>query len=119
MATELDPSITTSDNLSGQVVALKGNLPEVRSKINISVELMEHMVGGDGSSADKIHPLRNNEMLMINVATATSVGITRNAEKKKTNLELRLPICVDPGQRVSLSRRIGSRWRLIGYGIIQ
>tara|TARA_B100001142_G_scaffold328702_2_gene389536 strand:+ start:1 stop:918 length:918 start_codon:yes stop_codon:yes gene_type:complete len=119
MATELDPSITNSDNLSGQVVALKGNLPEVRSNVKISVNLMEHMVGGDPNNPDKIQPLRNNEMLMINVATATSVGVTRNAEKTRTNLELRLPICVDSGQRVSLSRRIGSRWRLIGYGIIE
>jgi translation initiation factor 2 subunit 3 len=119
MATELDPSITNSDNLSGQVVALKGNLPDVRSNIKISVNLMDHMVGGNSSNPDKIQPLRNNEMLMINVATATSVGVTRNAEKTRTNLELRLPICVDSGQRVSLSRRIGSRWRLIGYGIIE
>ncbi len=119
MATELDPSITTSDNLSGQVVALKGSLPEIRSRVNISVDLMDRMVGGEGGNSEKIQPLRNNEMLMINVATATSVGVTRNAEKKKTSLELRLPICVDSGQRVSLSRRIGSRWRLIGYGIIQ
>lgn len=119
MATELDPSITNSDNLSGQVVALKGNLPEVRSNVKISVNLMQHMVGGDPNNPDKIQPLRNNEMLMINVATATSVGVTRNAEKTRTNLELRLPICVDSGQRVSLSRRIGSRWRLIGYGIIE
>ena len=119
MATELDPSITNSDNLSGQVVALKGNLPDVRSNIKVSVNLMDHMVGGNSSNPDKIQPLRNNEMLMINVATATSVGVTRNAEKTRTNLELRLPICVDSGQRVSLSRRIGSRWRLIGYGIIE
>ena len=119
MATELDPSITNSDNLSGQVVALKGNLPEVRSNVKISVNLMDHMVGGNSSNPDKIQPLRNNEMLMINVATATSVGVTRNAEKTRTNLELRLPICVDSGQRISLSRRIGSRWRLIGHGIIE
>ena len=119
MATELDPSITNSDNLSGQVVALKGNLPEVRSNVKISVNLMDHMVGGDSNNPDKIHPLRNNEMLMLNVATATSVGVTRNAEKTRTNLELRLPICVDSGQRISLSRRIGSRWRLIGHGIIE
>ena len=80
---------------------------------------MESMVSTDGASPEKIHPLRNNEMLMINVATATSVGVTKNAEKTRTSLELRLPICVDAGERVSLSRRIGSRWRLIGYGIIQ
>ena len=119
LATQLDPSVTTSDNLSGQVVSIAGLLPETRDSIEISVHLMETMVSTDGSKPEKIHPLRNNEMLMINVATATSVGVTRNAEKTRTALELRLPICVDAGERVSLSRRIGSRWRLIGYGIIQ
>ena len=119
LATHLDPSITTSDNLSGQVVSLSGSLPETRNSLEISVHLMDNMVSTDGSKPEKIHPLRNNEMLMINVATATSVGVTKNAEKTRTALELRLPICVDAGERVSLSRRIGSRWRLIGYGIIQ
>ena len=119
LATKLDPSITTSDKLSGQVVSLEGELPEVRSALEISVHLMESMVSSDQDKPEKIQPLRNNEMLMINVATATSVGVTRNAEKTRTALELRLPICVDSGERVSLSRRIGSRWRLIGYGIIQ
>jgi len=119
MATFLDPSITTSDNLSGQVVARKGDLPEIHSSVSVSVNLMSHMVSGDGESPEKIQPLRNNEMLMLNVATATSVGTTRNAEKDRTDLELRLPICADKGQRISLSRRIGSRWRLIGYGTIE
>lgn len=119
MATMLDPSITTSDNLSGQVVARKGDLPEIRTTMNIAVKLMETMVAGEGEAPEKIHPLRNNEMLMINVATATSVGVTRNAEKSRATLELRLPICADPGQRVSLSRRVGTRWRLIGYGTIE
>ena len=119
MATKLDPSITTADNLSGQVVAKRGDLPEVRSKLEISVNLMDTMVAGEGEKPEKIQPLRNNEMLMLNVATATSVGVTKNAEKKRTGLELRLPICADVGQRVSLSRRVGSRWRLIGYGTIQ
>ena len=119
MATFLDPSITTSDNLSGQVVARKGDLPEVHNRVSVEVNLMSHMVAGDGQSPEKIHPLRNNEMLMLNVATATSVGTTRNAEKGRTDLELRLPICADKGQRISLSRRVGSRWRLIGYGTIQ
>ena len=119
LATKLDPSITTSDNLSGQVVSLEGELPEVRSALEISVHLMESTVSSDQDKPEKIQPLRNNEMLMINVATATSVGVTRSAEKTRTALELRLPICVDSGERVSLSRRIGSRWRLIGYGIIQ
>ena len=117
MATMLDPSITTADNLSGQVVARKGELPPLHYNVKVNIQLMENMVTGS-DSPETVHPLRNNEMLMLNVATATSVGVTRNVEKGKATLELRLPICADAGQRVSLSRRVGSRWRLIGYGTI-
>lgn len=119
LGTLLDPSITTADNLSGQVLAKKGELPTIRTECSISVELMDAMVSGDGEGADKIYPLRNNEMLMVNVATSTSVGVVKGAEKGKATLHLRLPICADEGQRVSLSRRVGARWRLIGHGTIQ
>ena len=119
LGTLLDPSITTADNLSGQVLAKKGELPTNRTECTISVELMAAMVSGDGEGADKIYPLRNNEMLMVNVATSTSVGVVKGAEKGKATLHLRLPICADEGQRVSLSRRVGARWRLIGHGTIQ
>ncbi len=119
LGTLLDPSITTADNLSGQVLAKKGELPTIRTECSITVELMDTMVSGDGEGADKIYPLRNNEMLMVNVATSTSVGVVKGAEKGKAMLHLRLPICADEGQRVSLSRRVGARWRLIGHGTIQ
>jgi translation initiation factor 2 subunit 3 len=28
-------------------------------------------------------------------------------------------VCAEPGQGVAISRRIASRWRLIGYGIVK
>ena len=119
MATPLDPAITTADNLSGQVVARVGDLPEVRESVTISLNLMKHMVSGEGDDASPIVPLRPNEMLMVNVATATSVGVVSNTGKGKATLSLRLPICADEGQRISLSRRVCSRWRLIGHGTIE
>ena len=119
MATPLDPAITTADNLSGQVVARVGDLPEVRDSVDILVHLMENMVAGEGEEPSPIMPLRSNEMLMVNVATATSVGVVSNVKKGTATLTLRLPICADSGQRISLSRRVGSRWRLIGHGTIQ
>ena len=119
MATPLDPATTTADNLSGQVVARKGDLPEVRDSINISIHLMDKMVAGEGEEPSPIMPLRPGEMLMVNVATATSVGVVSNTGKGKATLNLRLPICADNDQRISLSRRVGSRWRLIGHGTIE
>ena len=118
IATKLDPATTTADNLSGQVIARRGELPEIRETIRVDVDLMATMVAGDGEAPEPIHRLRNNEMLMVNVATATSVGVVKNVEKNQATLQLRLPICADVGQRVSISRRTGSRWRLIGHATI-
>ncbi|MGM5488942.1 MAG: hypothetical protein ACQESG_08435, partial [Nanobdellota archaeon] len=33
--------------------------------------------------------------------------------------KLKLPICAQVGSRITISRRLGNRFRLIGYGIIQ
>ena len=56
--------------------------------------------------------------LNLNAATATSVGVVNKVSKGVTTLSLRLPICAPIGSRVTLSRRIDSRWRLIGHGTI-
>ena len=119
MATPLAPAITTADNLSGHVVARVADFPDIRESVNITVSLMQNMVAGEGEKPSPIMPLRSNEMLMVNVATATSVGVVSNVKKGKATLTLRLPICADSGQRISLSRRVGSRWRLIGHGTIE
>ena len=87
MATPLDPSFTTSDNLSGQVLAKEGQLPDIRDTISIQVNLMENMVTSDGDGPEPVMPLRNNEMLMVNVATSTSVGVVSKSQSGKANLQ--------------------------------
>ena len=34
-------------------------------------------------------------------------------------VKLKLPVVAELGARVAVSRRIGTRWRLIGYGIVK
>ena len=118
IATPLDPTMTKADNLTGQVMARKGELPPVWDSLNLDLTLLERMVAGDEGSADIVKPLALGEMLMINASTATSVGTVTKVSKGKTTLTLRLPICADVASRVTLSRRVDSRWRLIGHGTI-
>jgi len=118
IATPLDPTMTKADNLSGQVMARKGEMPPVWDSLNLDLTLLERMVAGDEGSADMVKPLALGEMLMINASTATSVGTVTKVSKGKTTLTLRLPICAEITSRVTLSRRIDSRWRLIGHGTI-
>jgi translation initiation factor 2 subunit 3 len=118
IATPMDPVSTKADELSGQVMAREGELPPIWSELNVNLELLEYMVSASEEKSNKVRPLQPNEMLMVNSATATSVGTVSAIKGKKASIKLRLPICAKSGSRVTLSRRIGTRWRLIGHGTI-
>ena len=118
VATPMDPNVTKADDLSGQVMARQGELPPIWEEFNLDLDLLEHMVASGYDAPEKVRPLQPNEMLMINSATATSVGQVTAIKGKKCTLRLRLPICALEGSRITLSRRIGTRWRLIGHGTI-
>ena len=118
VATPMDPNVTKADDLSGQVMARQGELPPIWEKFNLDLDLLEHMVASGNDAPEKVRPLQPNEMLMVNSATATSVGQVTAIKGKKCTLHLRLPICALEGSRITLSRRIGTRWRLIGHGTI-
>ncbi len=115
LMTELDPSITKSDILVGNLVGLPGELPEAVDEINIEVELLDRVVGSE--DMDKVNPIKPNEMIMINVGPSRSVGTVKEISKT-VKLELKIPVCVEKKERVVISRRIAGRWRLIGYGIV-
>ena len=51
-------------------------------------------------------------------ATDRTIGVVDEVSKN-VHVILKLPVCADSGDRVALSRRVGARWRLIGFGIIQ
>ena len=118
ISTPLDPLATKADDLSGQVMAREGELPPIWEELRLDLQLLEKMVSSNEGEDGGIRPLQPNEMLMVNSATATSVGTVANIKGKKATLSLRLPICAKEGSRITLSRRIGSRWRLIGHGTI-
>ena len=113
--TTLDPGMAKSDGLEGNVLGLKGTLPDTTYNIEIEAELMERLVG---SEEDKeIENIKEHEPLMINVGTGKSAGFVTQAGKN-VKLDLKVPICAEEGDRIAISRQIGSRWRLIGHGKI-
>ena len=117
VGTKFDPSITKSDNLAGSVAGKPGTLPEPVNEIEIEAHLLDKVVGMDEEK--DVEPLRTNEPLMLNIGTATSVGTVTSARGNEAEIKLKLPVCVEEGNRAALSRRIKGRWRLIGYGLIE
>ena len=54
---------------------------------------------------------------MLNIGTATTVGIVQSAGKTM-KLALRRPICAKKGDKIAMGRQVQARWHLIGYGIV-
>jgi len=114
--TKLDPALTKSDALAGQVAGHIGRLPPVWDRMKFNVTLMERVVGAD--SEQVIEPLKHREPLMLSVGTAVTVGVVVNARKSQVEVVLKRPVCVEVGARIAISRQVGGRWRLIGMGIL-
>ena len=66
----------------------------------------------------EVKPIMKGEMLMLNVNAAATVGPVTELKKDQVHVILKKPVCADKGARVTISRRVGTRFRLIGYGEI-
>ncbi|MCL2141281.1 MAG: translation initiation factor IF-2 subunit gamma [Methanimicrococcus sp.] len=117
LGTLLDPSLTKGDSLTGQVVGKPGTLPPTRENFLIKLDLLKRVVGVTNES--EINEIKTSEPLMLNIGTATTVGVVTSARKDVAEVKLKRPVCVEKGARVAISRRIDSRWRLIGVGVIE
>ena len=116
VGTMLDPSITKSDGLVGSLVGKPGTLPEVLEKLVLDYELFENVVGS--REAEKVAKVAKGEKLLLNAGTAKTMGDVTDIRKSTLEASLSIPICAETGDRVAISRRIGSRWRLIGVGTV-
>jgi translation initiation factor 2 subunit 3 len=114
--TKLDPSIVKSDSLVGNIAGIVNKMPEVWDEIKLKPKLLERVVG---SKQDlKTESIRMNENLMLNVNATVTLGVVTKVENNSITTKLKRPICANIGDRITISRMLGSRWRLIGHSKI-
>ncbi|MFC6837487.1 translation initiation factor IF-2 subunit gamma [Halomarina ordinaria] len=114
VGTGLDPSLTKGDSLAGQVAGPPGSLPPTWEQFTMDVELLDRLVG----SEEDIDPVNTGEPLMLTVGTATTVGAVTSAREGECEVKLKRPVCAEPGAKIAINRRVGTRWRLIGIGTL-
>lgn len=115
--TSLDPSIVKSDSLIGNVVGKKEHMPPVWEEFMLKPQLLERVVGS--SKEAKVDPIKKGETLMLNVNSAATIGIVVELKKNLVHVRLKRAVCADKNNRVTISRLLESRFRLIGIGEIQ
>ena len=115
--TLLDPAIVKSDALTGSVVGHKGKLPPTIEEVALDTNLLQRVVGSKEEL--RVDPIKVGEALMLNVNSAATIGVVTQLSKTVIKCKLKLAVCAGQGARVTISRRLANRFRLIGYGIIK
>jgi len=116
LMTKLDPFLTKADGMVGNLIGLPGKLPEAKNNIELETKLLERVVGT--REVQEVSNIKLNESLLINIGTGRSIGVVTRLKADKIEMNLKIPICADKGDRIVISRQIQGRWRLIGYGIL-
>ncbi len=106
--TKLDPSLTKSDSLAGNVVTRKGELPEFREELKLGGNLVREV------------KFTRGEPIMLTAGVTRTIGIIESVHQRDSEIELfvkglRIPVAILPNARIVLSKLINNSWRLVGY----
>jgi len=117
VGTQLDPSYSKADGLTGSIAGKTGMLPPTLTELTLETHTLERVVGTkDQLKVEKFNP---DEQLLLHVGAAVNVGKVVGIKQNTIKVKLTRPICALPDSRVAISRKITARWRLIGYGLIK
>jgi len=114
--TTLDPALGKSDGLVGNVAGTPGTLPPVWQSLTLEYVLFEKVLGVEGNVAVK--QISEKEALVVNVLSAVSSGVVTKRGYDRLEIQLTRPVAAEEGSKVAISRKVGTGWRLIGYGKI-
>ncbi len=116
VGTELDPFLTKGDSFTGRIVGLKGKVPKTVFNLEMDIHLLNRVVGFDEEV--NVEPLKSNEIIMLTVGTANTIGSVTSIKDNRAGVSLKYPVAANIDDRIAIGRRISNRWRLIGYGSI-
>ncbi|MBI4895406.1 MAG: translation initiation factor IF-2 subunit gamma [Candidatus Aenigmarchaeota archaeon] len=116
LQTELDPSISKGDKLSGNILGVEGKLPELSYSIKFKINLFDYIIGI--KSGEKLGGIKTGDVLMVTATIAKTVGVVASSNNKVGEMKLKIPLAVVKDEKIALSKQIGGRWHLIGWGVI-
>ncbi len=114
----LDPIMTKTDFLVGQIAGLKGDLPEPIFELNFEINLFDKIITSNGELTVK--PIIQTEPLMLIVNSLTTVGVVTKVNPKQATVKLKRPVMAFEGDRVVIFKRFESnKWRISGFGEVK
>ncbi len=115
ISTELDPALTKADALVGSVVGKPGTLPPVWSELVLEFHKIERLK--DVSLRDVT--FKPKDVIVVHIGSAAVMGVVKSVRGDMIEVVLRKAVCADPESKAVITKQIGTRWRIVGYGILK
>lgn len=111
IGTMLDPQLSRNDQLKGQVVGKPNSLPKPTKKLLLKYFLFKRLL------EEMSNEIKTNDAIVLTVGTNTVLAQVIKATKDTIELVLDNPVIVETGQKIAISKRQKTGWRLAAYGI--
>ncbi|KAF2110931.1 hypothetical protein BDV96DRAFT_193375 [Lophiotrema nucula] len=105
VGTNIAPELCRGDGLVGQVLGARGSLPPVFIVLKVKI-------GG------KDMKLSKNDTLLLNINSSAVRGTVKRTKDSTVKIELAVPICVDVGEEVTISRLANRERWFVGRGTV-
>lgn len=109
--TLLDPTLTQNDRMRGQLIGKPGSLAMPTKNLKLEVHFLERLI------TDFPKEIKVNETVVVTVGTMTAVGTVIKSSAKEVEIALKNAVVIEKEQKIAISKKDASRWRLVAYGI--
>ena len=99
--------------MRGQVIGAPGKVPASTKNIKMEVQPIERLVEKVNSE------IKTNETIVLTIGTMPAVGTVGSYANGKIEVFLNSPVVIEKGQKIALSRKESTRWRLVAFGVVQ
>jgi len=103
IGTDIDPYYCKNDRIIGDVIGLKGQLPEVYYSINIKIDFIINI------------KLNKNDKIYLQIGTKFVEGIIKNYEY---TIDLERPVCINNNDNIIICKKIDGILKIIGSSYI-
>ncbi|CAL5985053.1 Eukaryotic_translation initiation factor 2 gamma subunit [Hexamita inflata] len=129
IGTMLDPALTKSDKMIGQVLGYPGTLPDIITKFKIKFYLLinkdQEVQTFLSEELGKLTKCGSEILITVSGCNVSAIITSEDAivtgNGSEIEIQVSKPICIPDGVSIAISSKglghLSKNWRLIGYGI--
>ena len=120
---KIDPLLCRGNKLEGNIVGIPEKTEDIFIKIAIKCRLLRRLLIVNkkewGKHVEYVTEIKKGEAMLLNIGFNTVGGVVSQIQGNNNDeiiFSLKKPVCSEISEKVAISRKIGSSWRIVGWG---